>query len=180
MKNGEVQTAAAGQAPVLSWTADLPTGTLNSKTDIEVKVQAFIGNLNITDHTTIVRTPCEKETGTIEGAYLLHPKTCSLTIQKTGGDDNEPYTFYIYKDGSFYTETFVMGNGQTTICQLPLGEYEIQEDLAWNWRWTSQSQTVQLTQTNPNGQAVIANTKIKSNWLDAHALPAVNTFEETP
>ena len=58
-------------------------------------------------------------------AFLLHVKTCQLTLTKAGGADGEPYVFHILKNGRPYSEVTIVGNNSETIVELPVGAYTI-------------------------------------------------------
>ena len=100
-------------------------------------------------------------------AFLIHIKTCTLSITKQGGEDNESYVFDIYKDGEKYSEVTVWGNGTETISELPVGKYTIQENAGWSWRYTTDNgEAVELNAQNPEDSITCTNTKTQDGWLN--------------
>ena len=96
-----------GTAPALTYgyTYDttLLTDIVNTKQDIPVKATISIGDTNITGDTTFLHTDCAGETWSHtsgDPAFLLHVRTCALTVTKTGGADGEPYVFNVYRISS--------------------------------------------------------------------------------
>lgn len=168
------------QAPVLSveYTPDankIKDGRIiNTKDDIPVAATVKIGPENINEHTTFVHQNCNPACGWTtpdsnngNPAFLLHVKTCTLTITKKGGDSNEPYVFDIYKDGEKYSEVTVKGNGTETLVELPVGTYTIKEDTGWSWRYSADNGGgAALTAQNPTGSITCTNEKNKNQWLN--------------
>ena len=165
-------------------------GKVATKQDIKVKVDVSIPvgveqtSMNINNHTTFVHQPCSPVCGwtdpTSPGdpAFLLHVKTCALTITKTGGNDAEPYVFDIYKDGVKYTEASILGNGSVTVYELPDGSYTIQENAEWSWRFNPDNgQAVALSSSSNTGTVVCANTQNdKIYWLNGYSDIVKNTL----
>lgn len=131
---------------------------INSKTgNILVKVdRVYVNGTDITDSVIFAHKACDSACGwnetTLDGdpAFLLHPKTCQLTITKTGGAEGEPYVFDVYKDGVKYSEVTIVGNNSETIYELPVGNYTIQEKTVGAGVITlTMGGTAELTSTNP-------------------------------
>lgn len=183
-----------GIAPVLSITytpdaAKTADWKINSKQDIAVNTAVKIGETDITDETGFLHTSCEGECGwnetTLDGtpAFLLHVNTCQLTITKNGGASDEPYVFNVLKDGVKYSEVTIVGNGEKTIYELPVGNYTIQEDEGWSWRYApgygQNSAGVSLTAGNPQGALTCTNTLNGSiYWLNGYSDVVTNIFGE--
>ena len=180
-----------GEAPalILTYTPDatkILEGKINTKGDINVAAKVKIGETDITDKTTFIHTACNptcswNET-TLDGtpAFLLHPQTCQLTITKTGGADNEPYVFDVYKDGAKYSEVTIVGNDSETIYELPVGNYTIQEATNWSWRYSADNGgTASLTSINPTGSITCNNTLNKHKWLNGYSNVIENIFGVT-
>lgn len=179
------------QAPVLSveYTPDankIKDGRIiNTKDDIPVAATVKIGPENINEHTTFVHqncnSACDWNETDLDGnpAFLLHVKTCTLTITKKGGDSNEPYVFDIYKDDDKYSEVTVKGNGTETLFELPVGTYTIKEDTGWSWRYTPSysSSNAVLNADKPNGSITCTNTKTKDQWLNGFSDVKKNIFD---
>ncbi len=72
-----------------------------TKQDVPVKATVKIGSEDVTGQTNFVHQACESDcnwaTPAEKGnpAFLIHVKTCTLTITKTGGADNESYVFCV-------------------------------------------------------------------------------------
>lgn len=163
---------------------------INTKQDIKVKVDVTMPvgqtqtQTNVNAHTTFKHTPCTDETcgwtvPTIPGdpAFLLHVKTCTLTVSKTGGTDNESYVFDVFKDGEKYSEVTVWGNGTETLVELPIGTYTISENAGWSWRYTANNgSSAELTAQNPTGSITCVNTKNNNQWLNGFSDVVRNIF----
>lgn len=184
----EADTAAMGEAPALALTytpnpSKIANGKINTKQDIAVDVTVKISGTDVTQKTTFAHTSCDasvkcswNET-TPDGspAFLLHVKTCQLTVTKTGGAANEPYVFTVKKDGTKYTEVTVVGNGSETIYELPVGTYTIAEDTGWSWRYSANNGgSASLTANNPSDSITCANTMKEPYWLNGFSEVAKN------
>ena len=155
-------------------------GKINTKQDIGVDVAVKIGNADVTGHTKFQHQPCENQTCTLPEnmEFLIHVKTCTLTINKTGGAGNESYVFDVYKDGTKYSEVTIWGNGAETLVELPVGTYTIQENTGWSWRYNEDNGTgVTLSAEAPAGEITCTN---KSNdkiyWLNGFSQVVRNIF----
>lgn len=156
-----------------------------TKKDLPVKATVKIGSDDVTDKTTFVHQACSSECGWTapdptkpgDPAFLMHIKTCQLTITKTGGAANEPYVFTVKKDGTKYTEVTVVGNDSVTISELPVGTYSIEEDTGWSWRYTpSYSGSENLSSTSPTGTLTCTNRKENDKWLNEFSAVVKNIF----
>ncbi|MCI6568721.1 MAG: hypothetical protein MSF32_07460 [Dysosmobacter sp.] len=163
-----------GTAPelILSGTPDsikIADGKINTKQDVPVDVNVKIGKTDVTDETTFVHN-CDGKTCTVPDGkeFLLHVKTCQLTVTKKDGASDEPYVFDIYKDNDKYTEVTIKGNSGETICELPVGTYTIKEDTGWSWRFAPSysDESVELSSTNTSGTITCTNTQQKHYWLN--------------
>lgn len=164
---------------------------INTKQDIKVKVDVTMPvgqtqtQTNVNAHTTFKHTPCTDETcgwtvPTIPGdpAFLLHVKTCTLTVSKTGGADNESYVFDVFKDGEKYSEVTVEGNTSQTLYELPIGNYTILENTGWSWRYNADNGSgAALSAANPNGSITCTNSSNgKIYWLNGFSQVVRNIF----
>ena len=74
-----------------------------------------------------------------------------------------------------------MGNGEKTIYELPVGNYTIQEDEGWSWRYApgygQNSTGVSLTAGNPQDALTCTNT-LNGNiyWLNGYSNVVTNIF----
>lgn len=188
-KHGETKSTDSGvtmigTAPTLDFTytpeaGKTAGGKINTKEDISVDVSVKIGTDDVTTYTTFQHTDCTGKTCTLPAGaeFFLHVKTCTLTVQKTGGDSNEPYVFNIYKDNVKYSEVTVKGNGSENIEELPVGEYTIEEDTGWSWRYSANNGgSAALTAQNPTGSITCTNTKNNDKWLNGFSDVVKNIF----
>lgn len=157
---------------------------INTKQDIPVKVDVMIQGEDVTQYTTFKHEACtsgcswKDPTTPGDPAFLIHVKTCTLKVTKNGGAEGEPYVFTVKKDGTPYTEVTIEGNGTQTIYELPVGEYTIQEDTGWSWRYTANNGTAAtLSVEKPNGEITCTNTPNgKTSWLNGFSSVVRNIF----
>lgn len=153
---------------------------INTKQDIGVDVAVKIGNADVTSHTTFKHQDCAGQTCTLPEnmEFLIHVKTCQLTITKSGGASNESYVFDVYKDGTKYSEVTIWGNSTETLVELPVGTYTIQENTGWSWRYTADNGTAAiLSADNPAGEITCTNTaNDKIYWLNGFSQVVRNIF----
>lgn len=154
---------------------------INTKQDVGVDVTVTLNNTNVTDKTTFQHTNCTGQTCTLpEGKkFLIHIKTCTLTISKEGGANNEPYVFNIRKDGKEYSEVTICGNGTKTLYELPVGTYTIQEDTGWSWRFkANDNDKATLSAKTPTGTITCTNKKDKDKWINGFSGVKNNIFKK--
>ena len=182
-----------GTEPTLGMTYKPEDGKINSlnkidtKEDIGVDVAVTVnGNEVESSLITFVHQDCaeegkDSEIGNYE--FLLHVKTCTLTITKTGGADNESYVFDVfYKDGKKYSEVAIWGNTSQVIYELPVGTYTIAEDGGWSWRYDGDNggnggNGVTLSAEAPNGTITCTNTHNDNKlWLNGFSEIVRNIF----
>lgn len=173
-KTSDRDVAMIGYAPGLELTYQpgpgIENGIINTKVNIPVNVTVKIGDQNIEDYVKFAHKDCDNGCGfdSATEEFLLHVKTCQLTIHKQGGMDGEPYVFYVYKDDEKYTELTITGNGSETICELPVGDYTLAEDANWAWRYSDiqVGSGANLTSTNPSGTITCTNANRLDQWLN--------------
>lgn len=159
-------------------------GTKYGKQDVPVTAKVSIKGADVTEYTTFLHQKCDVEGCTWaepttggDPAFLIHIKTCQLTITKTGGNENEPYVFDVYKDGQKYTQVTVVGNDSETIYELPVGTYTIQEDTGWSWRFTADNGgSAALNSTTPTGKITCTNKLETNQWLNGFSQVIQNIF----
>lgn len=153
---------------------------INTKQDFGVDVTVKIDNTDVTDKTTFLHTACTGQTCTLpEGKeFLIHVKTCTLNITKQGGAEKEPYVFTVKKDGQPYTEVTIVGNDSVTIYELPVGDYTIEEDTGWSWRFapTYSSTGVALSVDHDAGTITCTNKPENNYWLNGFSQVVKNIF----
>ena len=154
-----------------------------TKQDVPVSAKVKIGTENVNEHTTFVHqdctTACGWENPATPGtpAFLIHIQTCTLSITKQGGADNESYVFDVLKDGEKYTEVTVWGNSTETLVELPIGTYTISENAGWSWRYSANNGgSAALTAQNPTGSITCVNTKNNNQWLNGFSEVVRNIF----
>ena len=154
-----------------------------TKQDVPVSATVKIGTENVNEHTTFVHqdctTACGWENPATPGtpAFLIHIQTCTLSITKQGGADNESYVFDVLKDGEKYSEVTVWGNSTETLVELPIGTYTISENTGWSWRYSANNGgSAALTAQNPTGSITCVNTKNNNQWLNGFSEVVRNIF----
>ncbi len=165
-------------------------GKVATKQDISVKADVTMPlgptqtTANINGHCTFVHEACTPDCGwsnpNVPGdpVFLLHVSTCTLRIEKSGGNSGEPYVFDIYKDGVKYTEATIVGNNSIVIYELPVGSYTIVEDTGWSWRFNASiSGAAALSATSPEGFIVCTNRpNNKTYWLNGFSNVLQNIY----
>ena len=154
-----------------------------TKQDVPVSATVKIGTENVNGHTTFVHqdctTACGWENPATPGtpAFLIHIQTCTLTVNKTGGNADEPYVFTVYKGDVKYSEVTVWGNGTETLVELPIGTYTVEEDTGWSWRFTgSNGSAATLSAQNPTGSITATNEMRNPYWLNGFSQVVRNIF----
>ena len=157
-------------------------GKISTKTDIPVKVTARIGEKDITNHVNFVHVECSPSCGfgSNKEQFLIHVKTCSLTVTKDGGVDDEPYVMNVYKDGKPYTSMTITGNNSETVKELPVGTYTVQEDTDWAWRYKDPAPAVSagvtLSDKNDTGTITVNNRNRYNSFLNGYSTVVKNVF----
>ncbi|NLU25351.1 MAG: VWA domain-containing protein [Clostridiales bacterium] len=180
---------AMGAAPELSLSytpdaAKITDGKIDSKKDVNIDAVVKIGHTDITTSTSFAHVKeaaeCSWNITDPDGspAFLLHVKTCQLTITKKNGASDEPYVFTVYKDGVKYSEVTIVGNRSETISELPVGIYTIEEDGGWSWRYsaTYEGNGATLTAGNDSGSITCTNKKDSNSWLNNFSTVVKNIF----
>ena len=171
----------------------LTNGIITTKQDIPINVTVEIGEgeekEDITDYVTFGHEDCtssesQPETLPRDAEFLLHVRTCSLTIEKAGGTDGEPYVFDVYKDGKLYTSLTISGSGSETISELPVGTYSVRENTDWSWRYSSDTSTpnytsdVTLTKDADSRTITVTNHDPFIYWLNGYSSIVKNVYSE--
>ena len=156
---------------------------INTKHDIPVKAEVKIGTEDVTTHTNFVHQGCTSDCSwtdpTTPGnpAFLIHVKTCQLTVKKSGGVQGESYVFTVYKDNQPYSQVTIEGTVPQTIVELPVGTYTIAEDTGWSWRYTANNGTAAtLSADTPSGEITCTNTSNNNKWLNGFSSVVRNVF----
>lgn len=108
--------------------------------------------------------------------FIYDPTLTTLTIQKQGCEDiDENQTFLFHVKGSpadpntkdIDLTVTVHGNGQTTVTDLPVGNYTVTEETEWSWRYTPQSGAERKVTVGVGGLTVqYQNSRTQTQWLD--------------
>ena len=167
-----------------SYDTTLLTDIVNTKQDIPVQATISIGGTNITADTTFRHTDCDGESWPYtsgDPAFLLHVRTCALTVTKTGGADGEPYVFNVYRNGDLYTQVTVVGSSSVSIYELPVGKYTIAEDTGWSWRYDAaydpdKPDGCTLTAGHNSGSITCTNILKNDRWLNGFSDVIANIF----
>lgn len=182
-------TMLVNTAPALDITYTPDESTVENgkytKEDAKVKATVKIGDTDVTQYTTFqhenCNPACDWKIPAKKGdpAFLIHIKTCQLTISKEGGAMDEPYVFNIRKDGEKYSEVTIVGNGTETLYELPVGTYTIQEDTGWSWRFkANDNDKATLSAETPIGKITCTNTKDKDKWINGFSGVKNNIFKK--
>ena len=181
----------------LSYTPDaskLDNDTYTNQ-DVPVSVTVKIGKEDVTSHTTFEHKNCDSACGWTtpkEGgnpAFLIHVKSCTLTITKTGWetiDENQSFVFNVTDAaGNSVTRVVIamvdMGSqtsNSVTIKGLKVGKYTVTEDTGWSWRYEPQGndKSVTLSANNSSDTVTFTNDREKDKWLSGDAY-AKNVFD---
>ena len=173
-----------GDEPTLDITCTPEAGKIvdnkiNTKQDIGVDATVKIQNTDITDKTNFQHQKCTDKTCTLPDGkeFLIHVKTCTLSITKQGGAEDESYVFNVYKGNEKYSEVTIEGNGTQTLYELPVGTYTIEENEGWSWRYTADNGgSAALNADTPNGEITCTNTKTNDQWLNGFSTVRRNIF----
>lgn len=153
------------------------------KSDTEINVTVKAKGTDITGKTAFTVSCSDGCNVRSEGKYIVHAKTCSLTVQKQGGTDGEPYVFSIMKDGKYYTSVTVIGNEAVTVKELPVGTYSIAEDMNWAWRFAKSDldkSSVTLSAQHVSDTIICTNSGLSDSWLNGFSNVVKNVFVKSP
>ena len=113
----------------------------------------------------------------------FEPATGLLTIDRAGSAADESQMF-VYKVESVDEPDFVMyvtvqGNGQTTIGDIPIGNYTITQQNGWSWRYNDGSETVAkddfvLVDGAFSATVGFDNDEHTKKWLNGNSEPKIN------
>ena len=164
-------------------------GKISTKQDIPVNVIVKIGGKDVTGHVTFRHNDCDPKCGfdSKKEQFLIHVKTCSLTVKKTGGVTGEPYVMYIYKDGAEtpYTSLTIVGNAEKIVKELPVGTYTVKEDTNWAWRYSktepeiTPADGVSLSNEKTSDKITVKNQNRYGSFLNGYSTVVKNTFGES-
>lgn len=143
------------------------------KDDVTINVKLMNGDKQVTDATitTTCNLGCETTSRT-DGTYIVHVKTATLIIQKSGASGtNEGFIFNVKGPENFRVS--VKDNGTVKITGLPLGTYNVTEETGWSWRYQSVSisnnGSVNLTKDSDTATVTVTNSNKNTSLLDGNA-----------
>lgn len=124
-------------------------------TDTTIKVSAKVGDV-------------EKAST----SYVVHPKFCTLTINKSVAktySNNDSFIFNVVGKGNvpYNAQVVITGNGSAILTGLPVGNYTVTEDTGWSWRYTCDGSTklTVLSSANANDSVTITNKLDDNKYL---------------
>lgn len=169
---------------VVSYMSSGYNGTVGKK-DIPVTVGASLYGTDPIEGTVTVNTTCAlgcNPASRTDGTYIIHTKTCDLTVVSNGGDASETFVYTIMKDGAVYTKVSMKGGQSVKLSELPIGEYTVVPDEAWAWRYSTAFKNgiskVTLNATDPSGTVTCTNTKTQTMWNSVMSKVKVNAFSK--
>ncbi len=168
--------APAGAAPTLTYQYTPAAAAFAANTHVSTAVK--IGSADVTAYTHFLHEACIFPGcgyNPASGEFMVHVKTCSLTIAKTGAADPTDTFIFTVTGGGQALRVSVQGNGSATVTGLPVGSYTIAEDTAWSWRYEAEDAQVTLSASNDFGAATIGNAVTNDKWLGGDSR-AANTF----
>ena len=153
---GKANVEVMGKAPDLEYLYSPEAAAFTQDTNVKVEIvakkdqSAVPQDMNITQYTTFYRDICDykdcehkkKTSVSAEDSnrinFIIHINRFDLTIQKTGccdQDENQTFVFSVKKDNQFLMNVTIVGNGEITIKDLPVGNYTVEELEDWSWRY---------------------------------------------
>ena len=186
---GDAPTLDISYNPAIGDGTYYKDGKISTKQEIPVKATVKIGDKDVTGHVTFKHNDCNPacEFDKDKEQFLIHVKTCSLTVEKTGGVTGEPYVMYIYKDGAEtpYTSLTIVGNAEKTVKELPVGTYTVQEDTNWAWRYSetapeiTSADGINLSKDKTSDKITVKNQNRYGSFLNGYSTVVKNTFGES-
>ena len=107
--------------------------------------------------------------------FIYDPNLTDLTIQKTGCDEtideNQSFIFHVKgkdeKTKDVDLKVTILGNGKVTVKDLPVGLYEITEEQAWSWRYTTTNEYHPTLNVDASKNVfTFDNSRIRPLWLN--------------
>lgn len=150
-------------------------GKINTTDDIGVAVTVKIGDRDVTGYTKFHHQECiPNQNCTLpansEFHFLIHVKTCTLTITKkvtdTAIDDGQSFIFNVTGPGIAKT-VVIQGKGSVILKGLKVGEYKVIEDTTWSWRYRTDNgtQSATLSANSDNEEVIVTNTLKNEKWV---------------
>lgn len=121
--------------------------------------------------------------------FIYDPNLTDLTIQKTGCDEtideNQSFIFHVKgkdeKTKDVDLKVTILGNGKVTVKDLPVGLYEITEEQAWSWRYTTTNEYHPTLNVDASKNVfTFDNSRIRPLWLNGCSWAVNNWNSSTP
>lgn len=177
----------SGAAPAITYSI-APSAFLTPFQDAEVNLGIQMNGSYWTDYVSFVRSPCmdcqyagDTHLGSADKPeFVVHVKTCSLTVTKTGAqmiDEYQTFLFTVTGPAGRTYQVAIQGNGSQTIVGLPVGSYTVAEQSNWSWRYApaSVSQTATLSAGTHDASLTFSNSRNNGKWLSGDSF-AINRF----
>ena len=181
---GASETNPTGTHPTLTFAYNPVEGAFTTDTPVKVTVtMPTTGDAteDVTRYVTFHHENCTfanckwGQTGFTDCQFIVHVKSFDLTITKTVDtvEPNQTFLFHIKKgDADYMDVTVQVGAGKTgsvTIKGLPVGNYVVEEDTAWSWRYALTGANNRAVDLNSGVNGVVtvdfANKLDKHTWL---------------
>ncbi|MCQ2512501.1 MAG: InlB B-repeat-containing protein [Lachnospiraceae bacterium] len=157
-----------------TYNVETATITLNNPTKAGYIFLGWTGSNGTTPETTA--TIPTGSTGNKNYTANWKRETASLTVQKSGWnsiDENQAFIFHVkgldIDNASVEMDIVVIGNGSTTIAELPTGRYLVAENSNWSWRYASESAKEVTVTLNGTNEVTFNNTRTITQWLNGQA-----------
>lgn len=159
-----------------------------TKEDVPIRVDTVtISNTSVgRDKVFWDRVKCDENESDLEDYnFVLHVKTCNLTITKAFDYDKDASsdTFIFKINGNnaavpVSSTVSIKGAGSVTLTGLPVGTYTITEDSDWSWRYqcSAKNNTPTLSFDNNSDEAIFKNTLTNDSWLNYISTALKNVF----
>lgn len=104
------------------------------------------------------------------------PSFGNLTVKRTGtGEKTETFVYKITSvtDKNFVLYVSLCGNDSVTVKNLPIGNYTVEQQNAWSWRFADTVQNVAID----DGKTAVAefgSAPVNKRWLNGDSKPVKN------
>lgn len=123
------------------------------------------------------------DSGNNNNTFTIFVIPLQLTISKQveNPDENQSFIFQVTADNGYQQTVVVQGNGTVTLTGLAIGNYTVNEDQQWSYRYQAVDgqQTIKLDADTTHGQIRVVNRKDNDQWLSGENY-AINRFDSPP
>ena len=180
-----------GTAPELTFTYNPAAAAFTEETPVTV-TSVQINGTEVKEHTAFYRmkeakcdSKCDLHNATapqpVENDinFKVHIGTFDLTISKTvknapASAADDTFVFTVKRDGQVITQVTLKAGERVTIKNLPSGEYTVEEDLNWSWRYTCDNRIQNANAVN--NSLTFTNNFEKNQWLN-FSFDKLNQFQ---